>query len=294
MKSKTLYIIIAVLVVGILAVVFLNNNNQTNISSAEGYSLPAVQSEDVETIKIETALDEFEIKRTASGWTVGDKAADSSRINNFLNSLSTVDIKGLVGTSEENYGRFSVDKIGGTDVTLLGSQNKELLHIIIGKAGSDYSSTYFRPYSGKNVYTARSSWSTSVFKTINDWRDKTAWSFAEGEVKKIIVKQGWKTYQASFDEEKWVIEHNGRTRTAENFGDKVLSISASGFSDEEMPLDDSIVFYGEGDTELLAFNVGSDDTRYYISNDSLGDEFTFSKSAFEQFWLPAVFEKIKE
>ncbi len=256
--------------------------------------MPAVQSEDVETIKIETALNEFEMKRTASGWTVGDKVADSSRINSFLDSLSAVDIKGPVGTSEKNYGRFSVDKASGTDVTILGSGDKELLRMIIGKAGSDYGSTYFRPYGGKNVYTARSSWSTSVFKTINDWRDKTVWSFDKGEVKKIVVKKGWKTYQASFSEEKWIIEYNGQTKTAENLGDKVLSMSASGFSDEDIVLDDLIVFYGEGDTELLAFNVGSDDTTYYISNDSLGDKFKFSKSAFEQFWLPAVFEKIKE
>jgi len=276
-------------VVGIFAVWGINSQEQ---NTGNTYSFPLITKDKVESITIKAAGNELVIKKSAEGWLVNDKSADTLSVDSFLDSFIDLEVKGPYGFSEENHSRFSVDEENGIDVKINDS-NGELLHIIIGKAGADYSSTYFKPFDQVNVYTASSSWSSSVFKTANDWRDKNMWSFAEGELKKIIATQNSKKYEAVEDNGGWSISYGGVTKTAESYAVYADSMTAAGYAVDEVAMDSTLEFYGEDDTELLRYDVGSDDSGYYLKNDGMDESYEVSKSLFEQFWPPSVFDTIE-
>jgi len=289
MKSKTLFIILGILAVGVIAVWGISSRGQ---NTDNAYSLPSIAKDKVESITIKAAGNEFVIKKSAEGWLVNDKSADALSVDGFLDSFIGLEVKGPYGFSEENHSRFSVDEANGIDVKI-NDINGELLHIIIGKAGADYSSTYFKPFDEANVYTASSSWSSSVFKTANDWRDKNMWSFSEGELKKIIATQNSRIYEAVEDNGAWSISYGGVTKTADSYAAYANSMTAAGYTADEAAMNSTLEFYGEGDTELLKYDVGSDDSSYYLKNAGMDESYEVSKSLFEQFWPPSVFDTIE-
>ncbi len=289
MKAKTLYTIIGLLVIGIV-LVYVFNRTDSNTESVN-FSFPAFNTDNIDTIHVKTASNEFDLKKTSAGWEVNFKVADTLKVSSFLESFDNLKITGPTSTSQDNYSRFNVDESGGTEVTLKNGTS-DVLIVTVGKAGTSFGTTYIKPDTSDDVYLAHADWSSMAFKTADEWRDLLLWSSSENEVAKIVIEADGKTYEAVGDTVRWTAyigDDIDNSKDAPYLTTAVLSMSATGFDEGEREFIDTITLYNAEGVEMAMYRVAHDDSWYYLRKSEGGEVFKVSPDVFENIWIPALF-----
>jgi uncharacterized protein YkuJ len=191
-KNRTLYIIIAILlVVLIIKVVSSNIKGERTFRK----SLCEFNPEDID--KIEIVDNNSLIKFTKDGtiWRVAKDAesykADIQTVESILKDLSTMNIQRVVSRDKSKLLENEIDDSLGTRIKIF-SKNKQLADLVVGRfsyrqtgQGSIQLSTMVRLANEYNVYSVEGALSMSVRRDFDGFRDKTIAKFEPEKVQSI-------------------------------------------------------------------------------------------------------------
>jgi len=161
--------------------------------SQQAKLFPSLKADEVAQIKIRSLGSEARLVRDDSGtWVVPDKGnytADAKAIDRMLDAITTMDKGTVVSRNPEKQLLYEVDKIKGTEVTVLDKHGKELAHFFVGKAGQDFFSTNICLAGENEVRLVHKMLSYMFKRTDGDWREKEVFTDADEEklVKYTVV-----------------------------------------------------------------------------------------------------------
>ncbi|MCE5251867.1 DUF4340 domain-containing protein [bacterium] len=169
-------------------------------------------------------IDKFEIKR-ANGesivlekknslWYITSpfeyKASDVA-IEQTITGLLNIQIDGVVSNRKEAQEKFGVSDSTGISLKAY-SNGKSVLDVIAGKNTVDLTHTYVRMANSSDISLWRGLFARQIDKEIDDWRDKTIYSFNPGDILTVSIKQGSIIREAVLQDTTWVYKENGKEK----------------------------------------------------------------------------------
>jgi hypothetical protein len=189
MKKSVLLLVIAV-VICFLVFLDFRKEPETATTDASGTALQVsaferVAPDNVERVEIELPEGKgtIELKKAGDGWKVlaGDKqyAVDENRAKRLFGITGTdTELKGplemtLQAKNPENFPEFDLTNEKATRVKFYGKNDDLLEDILVGKAGTDWQSTYVRRPEADEVYLVPVRLADNFTgDDVNAWRDK--------------------------------------------------------------------------------------------------------------------------
>jgi hypothetical protein len=167
MKKEYLILVALILILG--AYLLFHKENKNN------YVLPKIAKIDISKItglviaKIQIPI---EFTKKEGTWVITDKEypADSSSVENMLDTLKTLKLSALV-SEKEDLKRYELDDENVILVKAMNGQ-KIVFEFTIGKTAPSFNHTFVKLTSDKNIYQANGSFRAYFDKTLEDFRDK--------------------------------------------------------------------------------------------------------------------------
>ncbi|HQA76307.1 MAG TPA: DUF4340 domain-containing protein [Salinivirgaceae bacterium] len=191
-KNRTLYIIIAILLVALIVMIV-----KTNIKGERTFrkSLCEFNPEDIDKIEIVDNNSLIKFIKDGAIWRVAKDAesykADIQTVESILKDLSTMNIQRVVSRDKSKLQENEIDDSLGTRIKLF-SKNKQLTDLVIGRfsyrqtgQGGIQLSTMVRLANEYDVYSIEGSLSMSVRRDFDGFRDKTIAKFDPENVQNI-------------------------------------------------------------------------------------------------------------
>jgi hypothetical protein len=196
MKKKE-YIILAVIIILLGGYLFLRNNDRSR------YVLPALEAiadGDITRIEIIASGEAIGLSRDGEHWRIGENAypADASSVSDMLSTLSTLTLTALVSET----GVYSpYDLTGDKEIGVRAWTGDRMVRdLALGKAANTYQHTFVRIGEDPNVYHADGSFRQTFDQTLDSLRDKTALTFATGDITAIDIVSGEKHLVLALEE----------------------------------------------------------------------------------------------
>lgn len=215
-----------------------------------------------------------------------------------------------ISNREEAFDKFDVSDSTGISLKVYSAGKLEL-DAIVGKYTVDLGHTYARLAGSKNVALWRGLFSRQIDREMDDWRDKTIYSFNADDIMSVKVTEGKNVREITLTPDPvggstWVYTENGKGKeidqsNAKKFVSLIATLSCDTFADEndipraaEKQPDTRVSFtVRNGDTH--SFDVWSpgekDNDRYLVREVDGNVLFRFYKYRGEQ--LGMKFDSLK-
>ncbi|MHB9030822.1 MAG: DUF4340 domain-containing protein, partial [Candidatus Latescibacterota bacterium] len=126
-----------------------------------------------------------------------------------MEGLQNTLVDGIVSTSPDAQKQFGVED--STAINLKAySDGKVVLDALIGRFTPELSHTYVRMRDSKDITLWRGIFSRTVNREVDEWRDRTIFSFNEGDVTSIKAADGKNTRQLTLADSTWTYTENGK------------------------------------------------------------------------------------
>lgn len=192
MKKKSIFILLAVLVVLVAAVIIIEGplSKRGKVKAAkESILFPGFEIDQVSSVDIKTVDREVKLKKEDNVWvvaTAGNYPADPRSVEDMLGKVRDLKSTLTASKSADKHSQFEVDE-SGVEVTMLGTGEKALAHFFVGKMGPDYISTYVRK-ADKDEVLLVGEYLRGVFdKGARGWRDRTIFDFDASQVQTLTL-----------------------------------------------------------------------------------------------------------
>lgn len=148
----------------------------------------------------------LKFKKVSGGWEVNGKTADSEKIKNFLESLSSPVIESELGSIKGRERDFSLDRLSRYEVEIISNSKKQVIYF--GKVGPVLHSRYLQIPGKDRVYLVSGSFTDDLSNTSKDWREKKLISI--NLVKTVSVETTSSSFQILFKGQSAVINSSGK------------------------------------------------------------------------------------
>jgi hypothetical protein len=192
MKKKSIFILLAILVVLVAAVIIIEgplSKRGKKEAAKESILFPGFETDQVSSVDIKTKDKEVKLKKEDNVWvvaTAGNYPADPKSIEDMLGKVRDLKSTLTASKSADKHSQFEVDE-SGVEVTMLGTGGKALAHLFVGKMGPDYISTYVRKADQDEVLLV-GEYLRGVFdKGARGWRDRTIFDFDTSQVQTLTL-----------------------------------------------------------------------------------------------------------
>jgi hypothetical protein len=192
MRKKSIFILLAVLVVLLAAVIIIEGplSKRGKVKAAkESILFPGFGMDQVSSVDIKTVDKEVKLKKEDNAWvvaTAGNYPADPRSIEDMLGKVRDLKSTLTASKSADKHSQFEVDE-SGVEVTMLGTGEKALAHFFVGKMGPDYISTYVRK-ADQNEVLLVGEYLRGIFdKGARGWRDRTIFDFDASQVQTLTL-----------------------------------------------------------------------------------------------------------
>jgi len=149
-----------------------------------------------------------ELTRTETGWQVtvpgteSSYAADAASVQKLLDQIATLTAGTKVSRNPGRHALYEVSADTGLRVQAFDGNGTSAAAVLIGKSGPNIFSTYVRAADNDNVYLVDGILQGAASKTLNEWRDKSLFSFDPQNVQTYNVT-GDCTLALSKNEDDW-------------------------------------------------------------------------------------------
>jgi len=146
---------IAIIVLGLLLIIFFINSNKQNALIIQSNQLFEKNVNDIQKILIQKNAAAIELIRTDTIWEISgnDSLIIKERsLESFFDRVLTVNRETLISENPEKYDKFSISDSLGIHLALIGSQNETIAYYVFGRSSTDYSRSYVRIGNNPNVY----------------------------------------------------------------------------------------------------------------------------------------------
>ncbi len=235
----------------------------------------------VQAVHIVGPKDTIVLRQQSGAWTVNGASTDSARLARFWSELKSVDVRDLVASNPDNYGRLGVAADSTWKLTFdLGGGSRTLY---VGGAGPTYTTAYVRLPDADGVYTLDGGLRLSVVSTADDWRNKKVVAVDSAAVDHLDVDRDGHRYQLVRRDSTWTLEGGGAVDTAvvRNMLSELSDLRATGFYQPgdslAAPGGSVVALNGMGDT-LAALTVGAGEGNRWMR--SRGDSTLYKVAAY--------------
>ncbi len=206
--STVKLIIILGLLVGVYMLVNVFNNKSRSESLRD--SLVEINKESVTGIKITSSEEVVELIKEDDQWMVilSNKKVKgkASNINDFLNTLETIEPGAIASKKKEKWSEYQVDS-SGTRIEIMEGSSKTL-DIVIGKfnvTGQRSYNTYVKLYDDDAVYTADNFMGMSLSRKTSGFRENLLFKTKRDSVSSIVFNYPDSAFTLSYDQDVWNI-----------------------------------------------------------------------------------------
>ncbi len=291
MTRKTQYTILLLLIIGLGFFLWRDKANHVQ------YQLPSldqVPPSSISQISLTQGDNTLVVRKNEGKWTIQPRGypASQKQVERILQALSDLQLTALVSESK-HYERYDLNGKQAIEVTAR-DQDTVLRRFFVGKAASNYQSTYVRLPDDPNVYLANSNLRSALDVDVNSLQDKTVLSFAPDHIQgmKIQTTNGTahftlQTSPQNGNEKQWVADQKNLDANATLINKLTANLSglkcAKYIEDKEKGDFDSpkirISLHGENDHELQLFAQEGVETEE-LAGISSDNPFPFRLSAY--------------
>lgn len=257
-RPATIFLVVAALVIGTLAVVFLPLG--TGGGKAVGSALFDFDPDDISLVKITNGDDVLELRRTENGWFIGPEPKDRASVDAVRRLIQTalatpvldrIDAREIDGRDELSlYGlkksRVQIDFRGDRDLSLL-----------IGKDAVDESRAYVRFEDSRDIYLVPDDLVNLILSSPQDFRDRMPARLRPDRIDRILVSRPGGEIELKRQGTGWRIikplAAAASESAIENFLKQVLKVRIEGFEESADP---GVMGLSEPGVELQLFGEG--------------------------------------
>ena len=184
---KKEYLILIAVILGLVAYLFLKDNNQTHFQLPE---TPAMDSAKTDHIRITRGKRTIELVRRDDKWFIEPRnyPADGVKVKNMLKAASDLKLTALVSESG-NYERYDLSDDKKTDVRLLTGSDVQR-EFEIGRTAPTYQHTFVKLPGDADVYYAKGSLEKTFDVDLANLRDKIVMTFDPSTITALDLKKG--------------------------------------------------------------------------------------------------------
>ena len=211
MKKKQLLILSGIFVFLLLVVLIFENpfirksDHQKKLEQATAL-FPDFNKEQVTKIEIIAKGEATILSKQNEQWVVtsmDNYPADKDGVKDLLDKVAEFNNANHVSDNPKNQAEFQVDS-SGIEAKLLGSNDKVLAHLFVGKNTPGYLSSYVRVADSNHVYVGQGYLQGVFDKGTRTWKDRTIFKFNKGIVTQINITSPEETVELQLDaENKW-------------------------------------------------------------------------------------------
>ncbi|MCA9728677.1 MAG: DUF4340 domain-containing protein [Candidatus Eisenbacteria bacterium] len=254
MNARTTILLGVILVILGVVATLTESNRKKQWKPAGNKLFPAYEADRVDQIDIDKGNLHVALAKKNGQWVVATEKgmpADTSLVNSILGSMRGLSSDDLVSTKGESHAALEVDSTG-VNVDIKGG-GQDLAHLIVGKPGPDYMSTYIRPTGQDNVYRVPVYLRTQVDRGDQTWRNKTVLKLAKEDLASYTTQDssGTVTVEQTDGEWKMTAPREGAVRqdllpillqsltniTARDFADSISSLADVGLDPAKRSLE---------------------------------------------------------
>lgn len=141
------------------------------------------------------------------------KASEIS-VDQTIMTLQNMVVDGSISSRVEAQDQYEVSEEKGT-VFKAYSGDKLILDAVVGKYSTDLAHTYARLSGSNDILLWRGVFSQHVTRTVNDWRDKSIYTFNTDDVISVKAVSGKNTRELALADTVWVFKENGKEQTVD-------------------------------------------------------------------------------
>jgi len=215
MKRNTLYSLIVLASLAIIAYFALHREGEVSSTGSTGKLLVDYDSTAVDKLEIDSPTGNVVLEKQAGIWRVTSPMsykADENAVTSAVGKGRKIELSSLVSTNPGNQHLFQVDSSGTWVKIYEKGAIKASFHV--GKASSSYTETYVRLDGSQDVQLANEVLSSSFSKPVKDWRDKTIFKMDEGNIKGVTFQYGDTTFTIALQDSMWRIQKDSANQSA--------------------------------------------------------------------------------
>ena len=197
---------------------------------------PAIDTLDIQNPK----SDHIVLEKRNEVWSITKPVtykASPEVMEQVIEGFKTVMIDGIVTSDPNEKERFGVEDSTAVRLKVSGGGNT-VLDILIGKFAPDLSHTYVRKYGKNDIELWRGIFARTIVREIDEWRDRTIFSFNEGDITSVKAADGKNTRQLTLSDSSWTYTENGKPKPVDQAKVKgyistIATLKCDAFSAEE-------------------------------------------------------------
>ena len=137
--------------------------------------------------------------------------ADGSRIRSELGVFSGLYRGTLVSKNPRKRRLYQVDDEAGLHLQLFDLDDNNILDVVIGKSGPDFTSTYVRLANSNDVYLVPRPMTGRFSSKASDWRNRKLWSVNVEMISGITIKSNKGNYSVNKEGDKDIWKISGKS-----------------------------------------------------------------------------------
>ena len=189
MRRLSLFALIFIVLAGLY---WLLEGREGKVSREPDHLLFGFEPANVQYINITPpGTETIVLQRNDEAWLVSrdgvSYAADSPAVQALLDNLAALKTNSMASRNPDRHARYEVSLETGLRVETLDRDKRALAALLIGKSGPNIFSTYVRNDDSDKVYLVDGILQNAASKSVNEWRDKTIFSFKPEQVTAYTV-----------------------------------------------------------------------------------------------------------
>jgi hypothetical protein len=272
MKKSNKYLIIAFAVLLIITYFVLRRESSSYVTNEITEKFVTFDSAMVDKIEVHGKSGFVVLEKIAGTWNLTQPVnylADEEGLLKLISDTKSAELKDLISSNPDKQKLYEVDS-SGTQVAIYQQGNRKDA-FYVGKAGSDYLSTYIRKVNSSDVYLINKPLSFSFNKTITNWRNKSIFKAPIASINQVKFQYGDTIFVLRKEQNSWLVDNDSsNSKSVESFLNAISGLNTSEFIDTMINLPQkpaAIVDITTANQDQLKFYHSTDKVdKYYVVN----------------------------
>ncbi len=147
---------IIVIVLGIVLILFFINQRSQKRYTVQNDTIVINERDDIHRFVVKKEGQEIELVRSDTSWVISEHDSllvKAPNLDSFFDDVLQLKKElNPISNNPENWTKYSVDDSTGTHLYIYGSNDDELIHVILGRTKTNYGKNSIRVNNDPNVY----------------------------------------------------------------------------------------------------------------------------------------------
>jgi hypothetical protein len=274
MKRPLVILASILLVLGLIAIIVLQQPGEKSSSGFLGEKLVTYDSSAVDRLEIVSPSGRTVLSREGGKWMLKSPVeyrADEAAVTAAIGQGKSIELKSLVSDNPVKQGVFQVDSTGTMVRVFEHDTERAAFHV--GKMSSSYTESYVRREGSNDVYLAEGILSYAFGRSAKEWRDKTVFKADRSSITSVRFQYGDTTFTLTQQDSLWLI---GSDRATDNAVSALLgaltNFQTDDFIDSAVTLGPPAALIETGGTQIQ-FYANKEGNKYTVKTSISGQLF---------------------